>query len=440
MLPSSTNSFRLSGDSIQSTDRTDEMPKGWRQAQTSLGSFWRQCHRDENGRIDLTEFQRALNEDEEARLTLGIASAHAIEAFWLKVAGTEDGTISFRNLFHGWVNRWVIPKNRRSSCFSLTGSRMSSQISTVDFTPSSLNTGDTRPGPCSADESLKICNESLCMQGDESSHSRQCNEDPQQCDSEHRDDSSCSEASVLDEPRPETYESHPDIVAENASKLAIVETSIWCDKIQAVMGLAAMHALWAHGPCVRGHTWPAMNLSASRFSRSLLSRFMLWFHCFKRQMASKRILQEEYGTCWRQHSVQALAEFLKECKDAEQYAPGSSISQRGLCVDDLLLLAYGRVLLDIPQDLAPWKDSEVAVALEELEPILTNIDQEILRAEMEGELGCNPPRIDEDALCECTQKKQLGSNACSSTEFFFTGIVVVSVTAIAAWTFMRGRR
>jgi len=130
-------------------------------------------------------------------------------------------------------------------------------------------------------------------------------------------------------------------------------------RIECVLSRVVDAVLWAHRPCYRNHTLPAMRRAAG-----LAGPLLVASHCWRKRAAA---LAAEEESPW----VSAFAAFQALVLDlSETLEDNCFFSKARPQLDDLLLFAHMDVLVHVRPDLLPWHGDPQAAWMEAYESLL----------------------------------------------------------------------
>eukprot|EP00927_Polykrikos_kofoidii_P035647 TRINITY_DN30199_c0_g1_i1.p1 TRINITY_DN30199_c0_g1~~TRINITY_DN30199_c0_g1_i1.p1 ORF type:complete len:444 (-),score=62.34 TRINITY_DN30199_c0_g1_i1:21-1352(-) len=114
--------------------------------------------------------------------------------------------------------------------------------------------------------------------------------------------------------------------------------------IQEVMGRASDFCLWVHRPCFEKHTRLAMRRGAGTLTRAYIN-----LYCWQRRRRTEHAMRHLMPDRIISDLVVLLAALEASLGDPSCFAP---ILARRL--DIIVLVAHAQVILDIPEEVAPW--------------------------------------------------------------------------------------
>lgn len=139
-----------------------------------------------------------------------------------------------------------------------------------------------------------------------------------------------------------------------AGAAAAGETWARAMHLEGVLSRTVEVALWLHGPCYRGHTYP----SVRRGLRSALPLPASWF-CWQRRRAAVRASggarRGDSFHCDKSRGLRDFASVLGMLQERLEEQRGRIRQGAMPGLDDLVIYSHARVLLDVPPGLAPWR-------------------------------------------------------------------------------------
>lgn len=157
---------------------------------------------------------------------------------------------------------------------------------------------------------------------------------------------------------------------DTLGSLAAAKEEAWAARVEATLAPCVDFCLWAHGPCYRRHTRPAVRRGAA-----VMAWPLAWHFCASQRATARLQLQLRFGGD-RLTTSRLLVEEVQELLNAiEAQKPCRKLPWIPLW--ELMLLAHACPLLAVPKDLLPEPLDAWQKQIDRIKALAANVETRI---------------------------------------------------------------